>query len=174
MALVVLLKGLNVGGHRTLRPTALAEQLRHLDIVNIGAAGTFVVRRSVSASWLRDDVARRLPFDSEIAVCQGREMIALLSRDPFADIPASTDSVRFVSVLSRAPRSIPPLPFWLPVRGKWLLQVVGRDGRFVFGLYRRHMKVISYLRDLDRLFGAPDITRNWKTIGQITKVLTET
>jgi hypothetical protein len=30
MALVVLLRGLNVGGQRTFRPTDLAEQLRHL------------------------------------------------------------------------------------------------------------------------------------------------
>lgn len=34
MALVVLLRGVNVGGHRTFRPTTLAEQLKHLDAVN--------------------------------------------------------------------------------------------------------------------------------------------
>ncbi len=44
---VVLLRGVNVGGHKTFRPSALAAQLQHLDVVNIGAAGTFVVRRSV-------------------------------------------------------------------------------------------------------------------------------
>jgi hypothetical protein len=31
VALAVLLRGVNVGGHRTFRPTALAEQLKHLD-----------------------------------------------------------------------------------------------------------------------------------------------
>lgn len=46
MVLVVLLRGVNVGGHRTFRPTTLAKQLAHLDAVNIGAAGTFVIRRS--------------------------------------------------------------------------------------------------------------------------------
>ena len=46
MALVVLLRGVNVGGHRTFRPTTLAEQLRHLDAVNVGAAGTFVIRHA--------------------------------------------------------------------------------------------------------------------------------
>ena len=48
VALVVLLRGINVGGHRTFRPTKLAEQLKHLDAVNIGAAGTFVIRRPVT------------------------------------------------------------------------------------------------------------------------------
>ena len=53
MALVVLLRGVNVGGHRTFRPTTLAEQLKHLDAANIGAAGTFVIRRPVTRAQLR-------------------------------------------------------------------------------------------------------------------------
>ena len=64
MALVVLLKGVNVGGHRTFRPSALAEQLKHLGAVNIGAAGTLVIRRPVSRARLRVEIARRLPFDT--------------------------------------------------------------------------------------------------------------
>ena len=47
MALVVFLRGVNVGGHRTFRPTVLAKQLKHLGAVNIGAAGTFVVHRPI-------------------------------------------------------------------------------------------------------------------------------
>ena len=47
MALVVFLRGVNVGGHRTVRPTMLAQQLKRYDVVNIGAAGTFVVRRPI-------------------------------------------------------------------------------------------------------------------------------
>lgn len=50
MALVVLLRGVNVGGHRTLRPTELAKELAGLDAVNIGAAGTFVIRRPLAAA----------------------------------------------------------------------------------------------------------------------------
>jgi hypothetical protein len=46
VALVVLLRGVNVGGHKTFRPSLLVEQLKHLDAVNIGAAGTFVVPRA--------------------------------------------------------------------------------------------------------------------------------
>ena len=70
----------------------------------------------------------------------------------FTGHPERPDIVRFVSVLSRLPRSTPRLPIILPSSGSWLLKVLARDGRFVFGLYRRHMKVISYLGTLDRLF----------------------
>ena len=72
MPLVVFLRGVNVGGHRTLRPTTIAEQLKHLDAVNIGAAGTFVVRRPVTQAHLRAELARRLPFDAEITAAKER------------------------------------------------------------------------------------------------------
>ena len=171
MALVVLLRGLNVGGHRTFRPTRLAEQLQHLDAVNVGAAGTFVIRRPVSRAQLRIEVARRLPFDAEIMICQGREIVRLMAHDFFAGHPVRLDIVRFVSVLSRIPRSAPRLPMKLPSRGKWLLKVLARHDRFVVGVYRRHMKVIGYLGTLDRVFGVPVTTRNWNTVTAIAKVL---
>ena len=171
MALVVLLRGVNVGGHRTFRPTTLAEQLKHLDAVNIGAAGTFVIRRPVSRAQLRAELARRLPFDAEIMICQGREIVRLMSQNHFADQPVRPDIVRFVSVLSKRPRWTPAAPMNIPSDDKWLLKILSTDGRFVFGVYRRQMKAIGYLGTLDRLFGVPATTRNWNTITALAKVL---
>ena len=171
MALVVLLRGVNVGGYRTFRPAALAEQLKHLDAVNIGAAGTFVIRRPVTRAQLRAELARRLPFDAEVMICEGREIVRLKSQNHFADQPVRPDLVRFVSVLSKRPRSAPSTPMSLPSSGKWLLRILAKDNRFVFGVYRRHMKAISYLGTLDRLFGVPVTTRNWNTITAIARVL---
>ena len=37
MALVVFMRGVNVGGHETFRPAALAKELVALDVVNVGA-----------------------------------------------------------------------------------------------------------------------------------------
>lgn len=171
MALVVLLRGVNVGGHRTFRPTTLAEQLKHLDAINIGAAGTFVVRRPVTRAQVRAELARRLPLNAEIMMCQGREIVRLMSQNHFVDQPVRPDVVRFVSVLSKRPRSAPTTPLSLPSRGRWLLKILAWDNRFVFGVYRRHMKVISYLGKIDRLFGVPVTTRNWNTIAAIAKAL---
>lgn len=171
MALVVLLRGVNVGGRRTFRPSTLAEQLTHLDAVNIGAAGTFVIRQPVRPAQLRAEVARRLPFDTVITICQGREIARLVSRDCFAGHRVRPGIVRFVSVLSQSPRSAPSLPMSFPSTGEWLVKILGREKRFVVGLYRRHMKVISYLGALDRVFGASATTRNWNTITAIAKVL---
>jgi len=174
LALVVFLRGVNVGGHRTFRPTTLAEELKHLDAVNIGAAGTFVIRQPVSRAQLRGEVTRRLPFDAEIMICEGREIVGLMSQNHFSDQPWRSDVVRFVSVLSQRPRSAPSMPVTFPSSGRWLLKILARDNRFVFGVYRRHMKVIGYLGTLDRLFGVPGTTRNWNTITAIAKVLGKT
>lgn len=173
MALVVLLRGVNVGGHRTFRPSALAKQLTHLDAVNIGAAGTFVIRRPGTRAQVRAELARRLPFDTEIMLCDGRAFDRLMSGDHFAGQSAGPDIVRFVSALSRRPRSAPTLPMVLPTSGKWLLKVLARDGRFLVGVYRRHMKVISLLGTLDRIFGVPVTTRSWTTMATVARVLRE-
>jgi uncharacterized protein (DUF1697 family) len=168
---VVFVRGLNVGGHRNFRPATLAGQLKHLGAVNIGAAGTFVIRRPIGRKRLRAEIARRLPFEAEIAMCEGREITALLSTAVFDRYPVRPDVVRFVSVLSRRPVSAPRLPVTLPARGRWLLKVLARDGRFVLGIYRRHMKVIGYLGSLDRLFGVPATTRNWNTMTAVARVV---
>lgn len=171
VALVVLLRGVNVGGHRTFRPSTLAKKLKHLEIVNIGAAGTFVVRRSVPQAQVRAEFARALPFDTEIVICQGREIVRLDADDVFSGHPPRPDIVRFLSVLSRRPREALPMPMVLPATGKWWMKLVARDSRFVFGLYRRDMKAIGYLGTLDRIFGVPVTTRNWNTVTSIARVL---
>jgi len=171
VALVVLLGGVNVGGHRTFRPTTLARQLKHLGAVNIGAAGTFVIRQPVTRAQLRAELASRLPFNAEIVICEGREIVRLMSHDHFADQPVRPGIVRFVSVLSKHPRSAPSMPMRFPSSGTWLLKILARDDRFVLGLYRRHMKVIGYLGTLDRLFGVPATTRNWNTMTAIARML---
>ena len=170
-ARVVLVRGLNVGGHRRFRPAVLAQQLQHLGAINIGAAGTLVIRRPVARKQLRDEIARRMPFDAEIAICDAADIVSLMSEDVFTRYPARPDVVRFVSVLAREPRVEPRLPLTLPSRGRWLLKVLARRDRFVLGLYRRHMKVIGYLGALDRMFGVAATTRNWNTMTAIAKVL---
>lgn len=171
MALVVLLRGVNVGGHRTFRPTTLVEQLRDLDVVNIGAAGTFVVRKPITPTRLRAELARCLPFETPIMICEGREIVKLLSQDFFADQRPRPDIVRFVSLLSQRPRSAPSLPICFPPSGTWLMKILAHQDRFVIGVYRRQMKAVSYLGQVDRVFGMPATTRNWNTIGAIANVL---
>jgi hypothetical protein len=74
-------------------------------------------------------------------------------------------------VLTRVPSKTSVIPITFPSRGAWLLKLMARNGRFVFGMYRRHMRVIGYLGKLDGIFGVPATTRNWNTIAAIARVL---
>jgi hypothetical protein len=58
--------------------------LQHLGAVNLAAAGTFVIQRSIGREPLRAKIARRLPFEAEIIICQGRHITRLLASDFFA------------------------------------------------------------------------------------------
>ncbi|HSZ61666.1 MAG TPA: DUF1697 domain-containing protein [Terriglobales bacterium] len=171
MALVVFLRGVNVGGHRTFRPSILARELSGFDVVNVGAAGTFVVRRPGLRAKFRAALLRKLPFETEIVMCDGRDLLRLETENPFVNQPSSPDVVRFVSILSKAGGVRAPLPVAFPAAGEWLVRVIACDGQFVFGIYRRHMKTIGYLGQVDKLYGVPATTRNWNTILAITRIL---
>jgi len=171
MALVVFLRGVNVGGHRAFRPSILAQELSDYDVVNVGATGTFVVRKPASRARFRAELLKRLPFEAHVALCEGRDLIRLERENPFAAEPARPDVVRFVGILVKTGRVRPSIPITLPPDGEWLVRVIAAKNRFVFGMYRRHMKTIGYLGRLDSLFGAPATTRNWNTILAIVQIL---
>lgn len=172
MALVVFLRGMNVGGHRRFRPSLLAAELSRYDVVNIGATGTFIVRKTGSRAKFRSELLRRLPYETEVFFCDSRDLLRMETENPFQAEPA--DIVRFVSILSKTSRRMPRLPLSLPADGDWYVRLVGSKGRFVFGIYRRHMKTIGYLGQVDKLFGVPVTTRNWNTMMTVVQLLKKT
>jgi uncharacterized protein (DUF1697 family) len=173
MASVIFLRAVNVGKANRCQPALIAKQLAKFGVVNIGAVGTFVVRKDVSESALRAAFARKLPFECEIMICPARDIIKLASKDPFSRHPSGPDIVRFVSVLAKRLRELPPLPLSLPSDNDWLLKIIAIQGRFVLGLYRRQMKAIGYLGKIEKRMGVPVTTRSWGTIEKIVKILSQ-
>jgi len=167
---VVFLRGVNVGGHRTFRPSLLARELDRYDVVNVGAAGTFVVRKPGAQSRFRAELLRKLPFDTAVAICDGRDMLRIETDNPF-QTEGSPEVVRFVTVLSKPGKVQAPLPYTLPKEGEWLVRLIASDHPFVFGEYRRHMRTIGYLGQIDKLFSVPGTTRNWNTVMAVVRIL---
>ena len=153
------------------RPSILARELSDYDVVNIGATGTFIVRKPPSRAKLRTQLLQKLPFEAEVVLCDGRDLIRLEMENPFGTDTSRPDVVRFVSVLSKAGGVRVSLPVTFPSHGQWLVRVMASEGRFVFGMYRRHMKTINYLGQIDKLFRVPATTRNWNTITAIVRIL---
>ena len=186
MALVVFLKGVNVGGHRKVRPSEIARQLKRYDVVNIGAAGTFVVRKPVSQTKLRDELTRRLPFAAEIMISTGDSILRLAAADPFIGEPADRSVMQFVSVRAKkgrastqkqakpsVPQGAPATPLVIPTTGDWELRLLHHGDEFLIGVCRRQMKAIGRFGKLEKIFGSAT-TRSWSTILKIARVLEET
>jgi uncharacterized protein (DUF1697 family) len=171
MASVVFLRGVNVGGRRPLRSALLAKELPALDVVSIGAAGTFVVRAAASRSALRGELLRRIPFRPEIMIVPARQVVELVAAEPFAG-----ETVRgarpFVSVLARRPRTLPRLPLRRPEGKPWQVEIAGIRGKFCLSLWRRTGQAMLYPNEVvEKELGVPATTRNWDTILRIHAVL---
>ncbi len=173
MPLIVFLRGVNVGGHRTFRPTLLAQKLRDYDVVNVGAAGTFVVWKPGPRAKFLSALQHNLPFEAKVAICDARDLLKLLAENPFGTQPPPPRVVRFITILPKTLRTLPPLPVAFPSSGRWLLRIIEVKGRFVLGEYRRHMKTIGYFGQIDKLFGTNVTTRNWNTITTLLRLLSK-
>jgi len=173
MRWVVFLRAVNVGKRNRCQPAVIASQLSKLGVINIGAVGTFVVRKDVSESALRSAFAKKLPFKCEIMICPARNIIKLATTDPFSGQPAGEKITQFVSVLAKSLPLPLNLPHSLPSPDDWLLKITAIQDRFVLGVYRREMKAIGYLGKIEKLLGVPATTRNWNTIQKVVQILSQ-
>jgi len=169
MSTVVFFRAVNVGGHQKFQPGKLAKELAEFDVVNIGAAGTFVVRKSVSPAKLRDEILRRIPFKPELMICPARDVLDLARGDWFGDVPTEKGVGRFVSVLQKGPRLKPLLPIEQPAGAKWEVRVVAITGRFALSIRLLGQTYCNAV--VEKHLGVPATTRNWNTIEAICEVL---
>jgi uncharacterized protein (DUF1697 family) len=174
MPLVVFMRGVNVGSAKRFQPSLLAKDLGHLGVLNLGAAGTFVVRGTLSESALRAEFLRRLPFVCDLMVCQGRDILKLAAAEPFPDSPEGPDLRRFVTVLAKRPRKPPALPWSYPLGDQWQVRLIGLSGRFALCHWRRLGRSLAEPNGvLEKQLGVRATTRNWNTILRICDVLQE-
>src|SRR5262249_11901085 len=153
-------------------PTVLAGELADFDVVNVGAAGTFVVRKRIGQAALRAEILRRLPVQAEIMICSARDVLDLASREPFGADPADEDVKRYVRVLAKRPSVSRPFRIRPPAGADWQVQVVGVAGRFALSLHRRSGRTLVYPNEVvEKKLGVPATTRNWNTIAAVCAIL---
>ncbi|HXX93095.1 MAG TPA: DUF1697 domain-containing protein [Planctomycetota bacterium] len=172
MGWIVFLRGANVGGHRTFRPSLLAEQLDRHDVRNVGAAGTFVVRGAHRPGTLAAEFQKRLPFETTVQVCPAREFLELVRRNPFGGAPARRGERRSVSIMDSSPRTPSGLPLRVPGGSRWQVQLVAVRGRFALCIWRRLGRALLYPNEVvEKHFGVRATTRGWDTVLKIRDLL---
>ena len=172
MAHVVFLRAANVGGRNVFRPARLAADLAHLEVVNVGAAGTFVVRGRSSAAAIRREILARLPFALEIAVRPANEVLALVRSDPFRGTAFSKDLRGWVAALGTRPQALPPLPLEKPAGNAWSVRFDRVEGAFALGLWRRRPRGFVFPNQVvEGALGVPATTRWWETLERVAALL---
>ena len=171
MASVVFFRAVNVGGHQKFQPSKLAKALTTFGVVNVGAAGTFVVRENISPTKLRVEILGRLPFEPELMISPARELLELAGAEPFQNAPIGKDVTRFVSVLQKMPGSLPQLPLTQPADGKWEVRLIAITGKFVLSVRRPGPKDFYPNAVVEKQLGISATTRNWNTIETICRIL---
>ena len=138
---------------------------KKLDLVNIGAAGTFVSRRPVSVAA----IARELPHGNAVVIRPASDVTRLVD----AGRPAVPEgALIFVSVpMGRATRR-PKLPIERPEGPRWALRIIEKRGAFVVCARRRErQRGLDLSGVLAREFGVPFTTRSWGTMERIAAAI---
>jgi uncharacterized protein (DUF1697 family) len=171
MAHVVFLHGANVGGRNIFRPARLAAALGDLDVVNVGAAGTFVVRAKVAAAAVRREILGRLKFAAGIAVLPGSRIEELVRSRPFHGVAFRKDLRGWVAVLHGRPKKRPALPFSRPEGAGWTVRLDRVEGAFALGLWHFHGKFVIPSLVVEEALGVPATVRWWETMERVAGIL---
>jgi uncharacterized protein (DUF1697 family) len=160
----------NVGKHKRFLPAQLARDLAALDVVNVGAAGTFVVRAPVSKAALLAEMRSRLAFDADIIIVKGSDLLAFAGSAPFGRRPPANNEQRFLSVTLK-PCAAPALPSCYPAGDRWQVKVVEVSGRFVASVWRRQPGTPLYPNAAVEKQAGVATTRNWNTVETLCAIL---
>jgi len=172
MAWVIFFRGVNVGRHNRFQPRALAKSLAAFDATNIGAAGTLVVRDSIAAAALREEVLRRLDFEPQLMIRPGDDVAALREADAFAGATAAKDLRKFVSILAKPVDPLPALPLAYPNEDEWQVRVLSVKGHFCFSVWQHTGRNVLYPNEVvEKTLGVAATTRSWNTIEKVRELL---
>ncbi|MCB1051654.1 MAG: DUF1697 domain-containing protein [Acidobacteria bacterium] len=171
MAHVIFLKGINVGGHRRLQPSQMAKTLKAFKLINIGAAGTFIALGNHPSESLRQAIQANAPFLLELMMCEANELLQIWATNPFTGWAENKQLVPFVSVMAQANTQPVETPFFVPNEDDWKVKVLKIQHRFVFGIYKREMKALAALSQLEKMLQTSLTTRNRNTFQKIIYIL---
>lgn len=167
-AQVVFLRAVNVGGTSVFSVAQLARELARYEVKNIGAAGTFVVKKAPAAATLRKEVLARIPLANkpEVIIRPAEELLALVASDPFA----REEGRPFVTVLAREPAQVPALPFETPPGKPWEVRLFEIRGHYALATVSERAKPGTALKFEDML-GVAGTTRGWPTMLRVASAL---
>jgi uncharacterized protein (DUF1697 family) len=174
---VVLLRGVNVGGHNKVPMADLRKLLSergHQEVRSYVQSGNVVLRSPATspevAAAVRELLAKEFGLDIVVIVRGGLELAEVAAHNPFLRPDADPARQLHVAFLERSPdpgraAGLDPHrapPDELHLRGReiylWCPDGLGRSKVF---------------NGLERLLGTPATVRNWRTVGELLRLTSQ-
>jgi uncharacterized protein (DUF1697 family) len=169
-ATVAFLRGVNVGGHKTISMADLKKAFESLGFKRVRtvlASGNVVFEGPEKDRSLAGTIAAKLEkdlgFPVTVVLRTLRELRAVIASDPFKDAPTGPGVKRYVTFLAEKRAGLPGLLAPKPEQGLRLVRVTPGE---VFSVVRLSpgAGTPELMAFLEKALGPKVTTRNWQTV----------
>ncbi len=168
---IVLLRGINVGGHKKVAMAelrAFAEELGFGEVRTLLQSGNLVFRsdgRIAAAALekrLETEAARRLGLGTDFLARDAGEWTEVMSGNPFHEMAESDPSHLVVMLLKRAPDADAVKALRAVVRGPEVIFVEGRQAYVTYPAGIGDSRLTNAV--IEKHLGTRGTARNWNTV----------
>lgn len=172
---VVLLRGINVGGHHKVPMKDLKSELGKMGYKNVitllNSGNVILEAEKTSAKELETKLTQNLEnifgFLIPVIVRDADELIHISHFAPFQNVKVTKDIRLYVSFLKQEPKVKLELP-WKTEDGSY--QILDVYKKIIFSVLDLSVtKTIKGMEMLEKMYGKEITTRNWNTVEKIVK-----
>lgn len=178
MKYVLLLRGINVGGHKKVPMIELKKMLSEMGfrntktLLNSGNA-VFETQNEKEPDLIRKieiQFKTTFGFDAPLILRTDEAMRNLMELDPFHGTTTTKETRLYVSFLSEKSTSDLPLPYSNPKSDFKILQKTDREIFSVLNI--KTSRSVDAMKFLEKEYGKNSTTRNWNTVVKIANLMT--
>src|SRR5437867_147766 len=168
---VAFLRGMNVGGHKSIKMSELArlfESLRLSNVKTVLASGNVLFESpETDAAILTRSIERglrgALGYEVKVILRTTSQLQALVSLDPFEKVGSAPGVRLHITFLAADANSTLPLPYVSP-NG---FEIIEKSAREVLSVVRPEGCTVDLMTFVEKEFGKASTTRTWNTVQKI-------
>lgn len=174
------LRGINVGGNKTISMAVLRQAFESLGLENVKtllASGNVLFEtqatdaRALTQS-IEQTIRKTFGLDVSVILRTRRNLQQLLEANPFRGIKVTPQTRLFVTFLSNKPKTSLKIPYESADKSFRIIRLTNREVCSVLTLGPQWGKNLRQMDILEKEFGKRITTRSWSTVARIVKPAT--